>query len=178
MLLSVIVSPPNVQAELNIERIDQIKAAFIINIVRFISWPGDVHEQQNNQLLLCLYRANPINNAINIIDGKKIGSRHINVVLVESLSESQICNILLISNDEVDNFIDDVYPGLDRPILTIADFTERESEHTFHQDILISLVRNGSRISFQVNLKKSRQLGLWMSSKLLKLATIVGEEAE
>ena len=176
MLLSGIITP-NAQAELNFDRIDQIKAAFIVNIVRFIAWPAEVHEQQNSQLLLCLYRANPISNAINIIDGKKVGSKFIDVAMVESLSESQSCNILLISNSEIDSFIDEVRPGLDRPVLTIADFTERESAHAFHQDVLIALVRNGSRISFQVNLKKSRQVGLWMSSKLLKLATIVGDES-
>lgn len=173
-LLGGIVSPDAAQAESNIDRVDKIKAAFILNIVRFISWPDGVYEQQDTQLLLCLYRSNSINNAVNTIDGKKVGGKFIDVVLVESLSESQNCNILLIANDEMDGFIDEVQPGLNRPMLTIADFTERESAHAFHQDVLIALVRNGSRISFQVNFQKSRQLGLWMSSKLLKLATIVG----
>ena len=175
-LLAGIIAPPNAHAELNFERIDQIKAAFILNIVRFISWPDEVHEHQSSQLLLCLYRANSINNAIHTIKGKKAGGRFIDVAMIESLSESQNCNILLISNDEIDNFIDDIYPGLDRPMLTIADFTEREASLVFHQDVLIALVRNGPRISFQINLNKSRQVGLRMSSKLLRLATIVGRE--
>lgn len=175
-LLTGVVTSPNAHAELNFDRIDQIKTAFILNIVRFISWPDEALEQQSSQLLLCVYRANSINNVINTIKGKKAGGRFIDVVMIESLSESQNCNILLISNDQIDSFIDDIYPGLDRPMLTIADFTEREKSLVFHQDVLVSLVRNGSRISFQINLKKSRQVGLRMSSKLLRLATIVGGE--
>lgn len=175
VLLSGITNLQNAQAELYVDRTAQIKAAFILNIIRFVSWPDRPSEQQNDPLLICLYHTPPLDSAINIIDGKKAGGKIIDVVMIDSLSMSQDCHVIVVSNDAIESFIDEIHPGLDRPMLTIADFTEQQSAHTFHQDILVALVRNGSRISFQVNLKKSRQVGLRMSSKLLKLATIVGE---
>ena len=175
MLLVGITTLSNTRAELNVDRTAQVKAAFILNIIRFVSWPDESHKQQNAPLLLCLYRAPLRNHAINIIDGKKASGKTINVVMINSLSMSQSCHILLVSKDAIGSFVGEMHPGLDRPMLTIADFTEQKSVHAFHRDILVTLVRNGSGIGFQINLRKSRQVGLRMSSKLLKLATIVGE---
>lgn len=166
----------NADSQLQSAHIDQIKAAFILNIVRFVSWPDEVYTERIEYFSLCLYGENPVNKALFNIKGKKVGGRVLNVTQVESFAESNSCHALVLSDHVLEKFREDVYPGLQRPILTIADFTNREESHTMHQDILVALVRNGARIGFQINLNKSREVGLWMSSKLLKLATIVGEE--
>ncbi len=167
----------NVVAQSNSHRIDHIKAAFILNIVRFVSWPDHDSGSSDGHLMLCLYRENSINSAIAHIHGKKAGGRSIEINQIESLAESRLCHVLILSEQPFEKFVDDIQPGLDRPMLTIADFTEVEGFLHMHPDILISLVRNGPRIGFQINLNKTREVGLRMSSKLLKLATIVGEES-
>ncbi len=162
-------------AEPGSKRVDQVKAAFILNIVRFVSWPETFIGNSSEHLSLCIYREYPLSRLLNSIHGKKAGGRTIQVSTILTLTESDFCHVLFIPNGSLNHFEVAIQPGLNRPMLTIADFTRRESSLTRQSNILVALVRKGKHIGFQVNLKKSRKMGLRMSSKLLKLATIVRE---
>ncbi len=156
-------------------RVDQIKAAFVLNIARFVTWPANSPLSQSNRMQLCLYRNNPLQQAMETIEGEEIGGRLAEVHRIQSLADSDSCNILLIAADELPTFLNEVSPGLSRPILTVADLTDFDLPVDSRQGILIALIRNGSRIAFEINLEKSRQIGLRISSELLKLAHIVGK---
>ncbi len=164
----------NANAELTFGRIDQIKAAFIVNIIRFVSWPEESEEVKSEFLVLCLYHDDSLNRALANIHGKKSKGRTIQVRHVNTLAESHSCHILVIANDSIDHFVKEMPLNTNRPMLTMVDLTESEASLTQQGDVLVALIRKGSRIGFQINLNKSREAGLWMSSKLLKLATIVG----
>jgi len=164
-LITELTLAPNVLAQTP-DHLDRVKAAFIVNFIRYTTWPVPSKDQKKEQLSLCLYRNN--------IHGKKAGGLTIQVSTVLSLTDSHSCNILYITKDSLDLFVDEIQPGLNKPILTIADLTDSELSQARLEDILISLVRKKSSIGFQINLNKSRQVGLILSSKLLKLATIVG----
>lgn len=165
----------NVLAEPKAERIDQVKAAFVLNIARFVSWPPESLHQQDNHLLLCLYRGNPLGGAVNSISGKMVSGRMLQIESIQSLAESAACNILLIGEAALQKFDAEAQKEPNRPVLTIADLTDREPRMP-QRNVLVTLVRNGSRIGFEINLGKSRQSGLRMSSQLLKLAKIVGDD--
>ena len=156
-------------------RIDRVKAAFVLNIARFVTWPTDSPLSQSDSMQLCLYRDNPMQEAMLSIAGEKIGGRAIEVRQVQSLTTSDTCSILLIASGELQTFFNEVPPDFKRPILTIADLTETDLPVESRRGILIALIRNGSRIAFEINLEKSRQTGLRMSSELLKLANIVSD---
>jgi hypothetical protein len=68
-----------------------------------------------------------------------------------------------------------VQPEVLRPLLIIADQTDTDAPGKPLRNVMVTLVRNGSRIGFEINLGKTLQAGLKMSSKLLKLATIVDD---
>jgi len=164
---------PSANAELN-DRVNQVKAAFILNIIRFVSWPEESGEDKKELLLLCLYRDDLLNRALVNIHGKKSNGRTIQVRHIDTLADSHSCHILVIANDSIDHFVKEIPLNTNRPMLTMVDLTESEASLTQQGDVLVALIRKGSRIGFQINLNKSRKAGLWMSSKLLKLATIVG----
>jgi hypothetical protein len=161
-------------AETDSERVEKIKSAFVLNIARFVSWPPEALEHQGTELLLCLYRTNPFGEAIKSIDGRTVSGRLLRLKLVGSLPQGNLCNILLIGGNEMQNFEDESRREPDRPLLTIADLTDTDTLPT-HHPALVALVRNGSRIGFEINLVKARRVGLQMSANLLKLAKIVGD---
>lgn len=164
-------------AEREDERIGRVKAAFILNIARFVSWPKEAQDTQGDQLLLCLYRRNPFGEAIETIRGKVVNGRTLRINLVQSLAQSHPCSILLIGLDEMQHFDEESrQASSNRPLLTIADLTDTDLSPP-HQHALVTLVRNGARIGFEINLAKARRIGLQMSSSLLKLAKIVGDGA-
>lgn len=159
----------------DVSRINQVKAAFVLNIARFVSWPDDAIPNPNENMRLCLYRDNPIGQAISSIDGEKVGGHDIAIQHIQSLRQSGSCNILLITERELKHYREEAPASPSRPLLTIADLTETEASMPPHDDILITLIRNGARIGFEINLEKSRRAGLRMSSELLKLAIIVDD---
>jgi hypothetical protein len=161
-------------AETEAERIGRVKAAFVLNIARFVSWPKEAPEHQGAPLQLCLYRSNPFGEAIRTIEGKIVNKRPLQISLIQSLAQSDPCRLLLIGPDEILNFDEESQLAPNRPLLTIADLTDTDSPPP-HQPALVTLVRNGARIGFEINLAKARKAGLQMSSSLLKLARIVGD---
>jgi hypothetical protein len=160
----------------DIERIDRVKAAFILNIARFVTWPPEVFADQPGELTLCLYRGNPLAPAIETLHGKKVGGRRLEIVHIVRLSEADACQILLLAPYELDEFsaAEHARPGPPPPLLTIADVSANHDPQTRHHHILVSLIRSGTHIGFEINLAKARQAGLRLSSRLLKLARIVG----
>lgn len=154
--------------------IDTVKAAIVLNIARFVTWPVDSQLYQSDKMQLCLYRTNPLHEAAAGIAGEKVGGRTIEIRQIESLAASDSCSVLLIAGNQVPGFIAELPPDFNRPLLTVADLTETDQPISLRSGILIALVRNGTRIGFDINLEKSRQVGLRMSSELLKLANIVG----
>lgn len=167
-------SPSPAGAETEDERIQRVKAAFVLNIARFVSWPKEALEHQGDSLQLCLYRRNPLSEAIDTIEGKTVNGRTLRIHLVKSLAQSPSCNILLIGLDEIQHFDEESQHAPASPLLTIADLTDIDIPPP-HQHALVTLVRNAARIGFEINLAKVRRAKLQMSSNLLKLAKIVGD---
>jgi hypothetical protein len=166
-------SMPSLAQAQDIERVDRVKAAFVLNIARFVSWPADSHPYQSDTMQLCLYRDNPLRQAMTTIAGEEVGGRIIEIRRVQSLADSTSCSILLISPDQLPKFIGELPADFAKPMLTVADLTETNRPAESRRGILISLIRNGARIGFDINLERTRQTGLRMSSELLKLANIV-----
>lgn len=157
--------------------VEQVKAAFILNIARFVKWPQRQTGQPQSNITLCLYRSNPLGPAVSTIQGKRVGDKPLAVTEVESLAQAGSCQILLIDADQLDRYDEEARDGLPGPILTIADLTEQPEVSVSTRWILVNLVRREARIGFDVHLARVRYLGLEMSSELLKLARIIGDQS-
>jgi hypothetical protein len=166
---------PAVAAGQEIQLINKVKAAFVLNVARFVTWPEEVFDGDNGRLRLCFYRTNPFDQALDSISGKTVSGRQLEIMRVEKLEDAESCQILLISPLELDDFISESHPGLTQPLLTIVDMTDVATETGAGNGVLITLVRKGSRIGFEIDLEKARSVQLKMSSELLKHARIVGE---
>jgi hypothetical protein len=160
-------------ADTRVQRIDKVKAAFVLNIARFVTWPAEAFEKDNDRLLLCFYHSNPFAGGLESISGKTVTGRTLDFIRVKNLADTRFCQILLISQIELDTFSTKLLPGKSRPLLTIADRTRADTDPSITRGIMVSLVRTGSRIGFEIDLGRTRSAGLKMSSELLKHAQIV-----
>jgi len=122
---------------------------------------------------LCIYRRNPLTRAIDELQGKKLGGRQLQVVHISDRADADRCQILVIAPADLDEFRtrDDAA----RPLLTIADVSASHGPQTRHHHIMVSLIRSGTHIGFEINLDRARKAGLRLSSRLLKLARIVDD---
>lgn len=157
-------------------RINAIKAAFILNIARFVTWPSEVFSSKNAPLRLCVYRDKVYERVLGAIKGKKIGPHRLEISTIEHLQPNLACEILLIPSSVSRHFHAELDGKLQQPLLTIADQTETNDEGSSRKGIIVTLVRQDSRIAFEIDPRQAKKANLHMSSELLKLANIVGEE--
>ncbi len=140
----------------------QIKAAFILNFTKFVTWP-EVLERQGGDLVLCLYDTNPFGEYIFNLNGRKVRNFSLRVSVPLNLSELDQCHIVFLSGEKSGKTV------LDRlaqqPVLTIADYAGFAETGGG-----IELMSEDNRIRFDVNLKNIKGRSLDISSKLLHLA--------
>lgn len=152
-------------------RLGQVKAAFVLNIARFVEWPNQL--KASSQVTICLQHANPMFESMLTIAGETISERQVAINAINHFNNLSHCQIVLVSETELTKFHSEFATDLNQPILTILDSTESPQANTRRTNILVTLVRKGARIGFEINLDKARQVNLRLSSELLKLATIV-----
>lgn len=155
----------------------QVKAAFVLNIAKFVTWPKLEGQSSPEQLLLCYYQTDSLGAAFETIRNKTVNGRHLKKVTVENLSASTMCDILLIPTGALVNLSGEAVQKGVRPVLTIADMTHLDTAEAYFKGALINLVRQGKRIGFAVDVAETKKAGLKVSSELLKLATIVDSGA-
>jgi len=166
-------------ADEDAERLKSVKAAFILNVARFVTWPPEVFEKEDTPYTLCLYRTNSLGSAIESIRGKRVSTRHLRVSTINKLEESLDCTILFIPLMEAPHFKAEVQSTFQRPLLTITDLTAKDAiTGVSHKGVMVSMVREKARIGLEVDLQQTRNAGLQVSSQLLKLVRIVRYEGD
>ena len=158
-----------------LKRINAIKAAFVLNIARFVTWPSEVFSSANDPMRLCVYRDNVYRQHLEAIKDKKIGRRNVELSTIEHLQPKLDCQILLIPQSASGKFHVELGGKLQQPLLTIVDRTGTNEEGISRDGVIVTLVRQGSRIGFEIDPWQAKRANLHMSSELLKLATIVGK---
>lgn len=148
----------------------RIKAAYIYNFIKFVSWP-DQGEEENPRadVTVCAYGRNPLDGALEEIDGKETAHGVIRVVTGDPRPSSQHCHVAYFSDLErtVERFA--FGENLASPVLTISGssgFRERGGIVEFEQV--------GAKIGFSINIEAAQEVDLKISSKLLLLSTNKG----
>jgi len=177
LALACLLFTPGVVADSQALQLKQVKAAFVLNIAKFVTWPKQVYQQRPEQLLLCYYQTDSLGAAFETIRNKTVNGRRLKKVTIEDLAASAMCDILLIPADAQVNLAGQAPMAETRPVLIIADMTHHNTAEVHHKGALVSLVRQGKRIGFAIDVRETKKAGLKVSSELLKLATIVDGES-
>jgi len=145
-----------------------VKSAFIYNFAKFIEWPSGAFADSAAPLVLGVLGHDPMQTALKSVAGKMIGTHPLVIKAAASNESLSACHMLFISGAEHANLASILNRLGHRPVLTIGD-----SEGYARKGVIINLVKARGKIRFQINLEAAKRCGLNISSKLLKLATIV-----
>lgn len=150
----------------------EIKAAFIYNFAKFVEWSDITGAEKNNILPLCILGDDPFGDTIDKLDGRRVQNLPIRVKRIGSVNDYAGCQILFISRSETDNLkeVIDVL-SLKKGILSISDI-----DGFAQSGGVIELVLEENKVKFTVNIKAAKESDLNLSSKILRLAKIVGNE--
>ncbi|VFQ43497.1 protein of unknown function duf4154 [Desulfoluna butyratoxydans] len=160
------VGPARVSAEPATE--SRIKAAYLLNFARFVTWPEEAFDNSVAPIVLCVLGDDPIDSALPTIQYKRVQNRPLEIRHITSLGELPRCHMLFVG-ETPPKTIQQVLTAIGtRPILTVSSlpgFSSRGGMLTF--------IKTENKIRFEVNLSTTRTAGLSISSRLLKLARLV-----
>jgi len=146
-----------------------VKSALILNFARFTDWPPEAFADSPDILHICILGDDAVVDEFAGIKGKRVGERHLAVRKVSSTQRLQNCNLLFVCDSNRKRLPQFFEAVKGKSVLTIgemAGFAESGG--------IINLVKVEGKIRFEVNLEAARRAGLKISSRILKLATIVG----
>lgn len=172
MLVWLVCSAAPVAARAQVAGEYQVKAAFLYNFIKFVSWPEESFPDTNSPIVIGLLGEDPFGQTLNrVVEGKSISNRPVVLRRSHSLSELSDAHLVFISRSENGRVRQILREVRRKPVLTVSEidrFCERGG--------IINFTIRDNKIRFQINPEAARTSGLRISSKLLSLATIVPTE--
>ncbi len=147
-----------------------IKAAIVYNFTKFVHWPTP-SEDGPDSFDVAILGDDEVCDALRTLEGKRVGDRAIRIVESEDPDSFLTCSLVYFGSSRT-GMVDDLLQGLDgHPVLTVSDVDEFADTGG-----MVQLVRHRGKIGFRVNPSSARRCELRISSQLLKMATLVGDE--
>jgi len=145
----------------------KVKAAFLLNFARFVSWPdGNEHVAS---FPLCIVGTDPFGEALAGIETKSVDDKKVALRFPASNSrELQQCQIVFVSKSEEANVARILKMLAGKPVVTVSDiagFADAGGTFEFKDQ--------RGRLSFIINNTQAKTNGLSISSSLLNLAVDV-----
>jgi hypothetical protein len=149
----------------------EIKVEFIERITRFVEWPAGSFSDPDGPFVLCTMGQHGLGDFVaRLAKDRKVRDRRVHLVTAKELDELKPCHLVFIGKSEAERLDKILLRTGNRPILTVADsagFGER--------GVLVNFYRDGDNVRFEINAKAAEKTGLKLSSKVLRLAKIVGK---
>jgi hypothetical protein len=149
-----------------------VKAEFIERISRLVEWPDESFANAQAAFAVCLIGDDPFGDYLmKMTRVRTIQGRKITLTRISDLGRLGMCNVVFVAHSEDKRLGKILEQTSGRPILTVADtsgFAER--------GVLVNFYRSGENVRFEVNVAAVDRSGLHISSKILRLARLVGKK--
>ncbi|MES9950024.1 MAG: YfiR family protein [Candidatus Thiodiazotropha sp.] len=145
-----------------------LKAAFIFNFAKFARWPDGIWSEDRPSLVICSIGYDELANTLTRLNGRTLREHPVQIMQKQETDQLDVCHVLYLASSLKYEAIEITDLLKVKPILTISEipgFAESGG--------MIELYQKDGRIRFKVNLHITREAGLDLSSRLLKLATVV-----
>ena len=144
----------------------EVKAAYLYNIVSFVTWPPDAFGGPADPIRLCVFEKDPFGPMLdNAIRGAVAEQRPMVAERISNIETISRCHLVFVPHDSAD-WTDQVRrAATQRPILIVG-----ESDDFLQRGGMIAFVIEGGRVRFDVNVQTATSQGLKMSSRLLQVA--------
>jgi hypothetical protein len=149
-----------------------VKAAYLYNFVRFVEWPAEALPEPSAPFVVAVLGDDPFHEVLEgAFAGKTLAGHSAAILRVHDPAEALGAQILFISSSEASSLPRIARTLSNHSILTVGDVPEMA-----RNGAIIAFRIEGNKVRFDINLERSERAGLKLSSQLLKVATIVGEE--
>lgn len=154
-------------AEAEISREARIQAALILRMIKFVEWPAEVM-LRSNFLQICTWGDSQTEQALQNLQGQKVRERDIKVRKLSVPLNTRGCHVLYVSDHNSDVTFSALYDSGSQHLLTISGMPDFKKHGG-----MVTLIKQGNRIAFEIQLRHAREHGLQIGAPLLELARVV-----
>lgn len=148
-----------------VQRADEyrVKAAFLLNFVKFVEWPAETFSTPTAPLHVCVLGADPFGEVLDAVVQGRIGTHPIATRRIADLEEG--CHLLFIAGSErkrLSALTDRLRAG---GVLTVSD-----DDGSSARGGMIELFTDGDSVRFNIYPEAIERSGLHASARLIALA--------
>jgi hypothetical protein len=147
----------------------QLKAVFLFNFAQFVEWPAGTFANESEPFVIGIVGEDPFRSYLDdLVRGERIGTHPLQVRRFAPDDPVYRCQILYVSNSTAGRL--NAYLGAlkFRPVLTVSDI-----DSFARLGGMVRFAVEDGRIHLRVNLAAARAAHLAISSKILRVSTIV-----
>jgi hypothetical protein len=150
----------------------QVKAVFLYNIAQFVEWPKDSIPEDTSAIIIGVLGKDPFGTYIDdTIKGEEVNGHPLVIERYAAPSDIKNCHILFI-HSALGPKLNSILKNLrGKNILTVSDATNFTK-----QGGMVGFITQENKIRIQINLEDVKEENITISSKLLRLAEIVGPQ--
>ena len=146
----------------------KIKAAFLLNFAKFITWPEQTFTSTKQPFSFCVVGRDPFGPALTPLQSRTVAAHPIKVQYLKKPAETETCQMLFIADSEKENLTSMVEELDEMAIVTVSDIPGFAD-----QGGIIEFVTRQGRLSFRINLARAKKCHLRIHASLLNLAAEV-----
>jgi len=153
-----------------------LKAAFLYNFARFVTWPdhsGTNGNHGDGRFEICVLGTDPFGPSLDILAGKRVGTSTVVVHRSPDAQGLDSCRIVFVTRSEQGRFTELLEQLKGNAVLTVS-----EAEGFIESGGLINFVIRNNKIRFTINAEGARNSGLRLSSRLLRLGVPLQDGSE
>jgi hypothetical protein len=144
----------------------QVKAAFLLNFMKFVGWPPSAFENPNSPFSICILGDDPFGSDIDqLVAGESISGRRVTIERLQRGPVPKSCQVLFISKSERDPGI---LSGLGPGVLTVSD-----RDRFLTEGGMIAFVIEDRHVRFDINQRAASRALLTMNARMLNVARSV-----
>ena len=144
----------------------QVKAAFLFNFTKFVEWPARKFADGTSPIVIGILGANPFGPELEkAVRGRHINGREVVVQQFESAEAARSAHLLFVSAGSDPSIVNALRVLDGSSVLTVG-----ESDAFTRHGGIITLVLEGDKLGFTINIDSAGRAGLKISAQLQKLA--------
>lgn len=148
----------------------RLKAGFMEKFTRFIEWPGDSLQQDDQKpFIILVLGKNPFGNELErFFSNVKIKNRKVVVLYEKILNTNRFCHMIYIGENNASRLDEIIGYAIDKPIITVSDMKGFGAK-----GVMFNFFIENNKIRFEMNQSTVIRSGLKVSHLLLNAAKLL-----
>ena len=145
----------------------QVKAAYLLNFTKFVTWPQDAFDDAQSPLSICVLGEDPFEGALDqVVEGEVVQGRKLAVQRIQRAPKPKSCQVLFVGRSEKN--VAGMLSGLGPGVLTVSDRPD-----FIREGGIIMFVNQDRHVRFDINQRAAANASLTISSRLMTVARSV-----